>query len=449
MNSPLFSLMAKAQIIKFSPMVVGAKRRPTTRRTTAAKRVRATKTVTPMLLSPKLSPKRLRIATKTINRRRRRKQYATLNVKGDVTKYTSTYYKKKVTSTQQKKINRRFKNENNPFIYKAEFPNIDTTPQTTDTCKWFWQCHNGWDYVNSCWKSFINPTSGKTSDNLLDSTTGNVQYAFNQEQAIYFHTFKSKYEILNPTNYDMHVDIYDIVCKKDTYGSVVSRTLSVHDKNDPSDMVNFPQSNAKSDPIQMMLKGLNPSQYGLSNYNLQDPSNMDLFDLQMAPTKSYPFNIYWKIVGKKRVTLQPGASMYHTFTHKPKCLLQRGYWAYKFQTQTHSGDNGIEDITSGTLFKVWGQLSGDTSSSATAIGENVSYITQDNSKAVVNLSGRLALKCFYTARHYCMQPKATYMFKNIDYNKWVPADEENLVVVNPDVIRYPQDDIANDFSPSD
>lgn len=439
--------MAKQQIVKFSPMVVGAKRRPTTRRTTTAKRVRASKSVVPMLLSPKLTPKRIRIDTKTVNRRRRRKQYATLNVKGDVTKYTSTYYKQKVTNQQQKKINRRFKDENNPFIYKGEFPNIDTTPQTTDSCKWFWQCHNGWDYVNSCWKSFICPSAESTL-NLRDNVN-NTHYLLNKEQAIYFHTFKSKYEILNPTNYDMHVDIYDIVCKKDTYGSVVSRTLSVHDKKDPTNLVNFPQSNAKSDPIQMMLKGLESSLYGTGpDYNLQDSTNMDLFDLQMAPTKSYPFNIYWKIVGKKRVTLQPGASMYHTFTYKPKNLLQRGYWAYKFQTQTHSGDNGIEGITSGTLFKVWGQLSGDTGSSATIVGESTNYITQDNSKAVVNLSGRLALKCFYTAKHYCMQPKATYMFKNIDSNKWVPQDEEDLVVVNPDVIRYPQDDIANDFSPS-
>ena len=191
MNFPFFSLMAKNQIVKFSPMVVGAKRRPTTRRTSTVRRIRATKSVVPMVLSPKLTPKRPRIGlpTKTVTRRRRKKQYATLNVKNDVTKFTSTYYKQKVTSTQQKKINRRFKDENNPFIFKAEFPDIDTTPQTTDSCKWFWQCHNGWDYVNSCWKSFISPT-GNALNTFLDNAGGSTSYMFNQEQAVYFHTFK-------------------------------------------------------------------------------------------------------------------------------------------------------------------------------------------------------------------------------------------------------------------
>lgn len=379
-------------------------------------------------------------------RRRKQKAYTTVNVKNDVTKFTKTYFKQKVTSQQQKKINRRFKDENNAFTYKREFAVIDTVPQTTNSCKWIWQCHNGYDYVTNAWHQFINPTAGQTNFDYNANGTADVQYAFNSEQAIYFHTFKSKYEILNPTNYDMHVDIYDVVCKKDTYGAITSKVSSQMDELDPTSSVHYPQSNAFNDPIQLMLKGTEAALYGVTpNYLNTDPTNMSLWDLQMAPTKSYPFNIYWSIVGKKRVTLQPGASMYHTFIHKPKCLLQKGYWAYRYQAQNHMGNSGIEDLTSGTLFKVWGQLAGDTGTTGTdtTLGR---IITQDNSKAVANLSGRLAIKCFYTGRHYCMQPKASYMFKFDDVDKWTPVDEEALTVVNAESTKLADDEEPDPIS---
>lgn len=409
-------------------LIANMKRKNTSKKTAVRKKSRTTTKATKTYKTgtPYYTP----TPTTQPRRRRKHKIYKTINVKNDVTRYTKTYYKQKVTNQQQKKINRRFKDENNPFTYKAEYPIIDTVPQTTDTCKWIWQCHTGKDYLDTAWEKWINPGSGTVNAYNLDRSDPTV-VVINQEQAIYFHTFKSKYEILNPTNYDMHVDIYDIVCKKDTYGKVTSAVYSVQDFNDPTDPVNLPQSNTYSDPVAMMNKGLEGALRGItSNYAVGDSTNMQLFDLQMTPTKSYPFNIYWTIVGKKRVTLQPGASMYHTFVHKPKALVQRGYWGYKFQYQNNPSNCAIEGITSGTLFKVWGQLAGDTHSSTINASDSTTEIVQDNYKAVVNLSGRIALKNFFTAKHYCMQPKAKYMFKYTDPNKWVPSDEEELDVVN-------------------
>lgn len=406
------------------------KRKTTTKKTTVRTRKRKAATY-----QKTVSNKRRRMKRKFKNRN--------LNVKADVTRYTKTYYKQKCTSQQQKKINRKFKDENNPYTYLDESSFIDTVPQTTDSVKYYWHCNNGRNYVDNAWKNFIRPESGQATDNN-EYAVANFYYKLNQDQSIYFHTFKTKYEICNPTNYDMHVVIYDLVCKRDTYGSVTTSAYSTMDELVATPAVTSTTQVQTSNPVALMYQGLNSVINGINNqqYLLQDSSDLGLFDIQMTPTKSYPFNIHWTVIKKHTITLQPGATMFHTFIHKPKALVNRGYWAYKYcRYGQQIGNCGLEDITSGTLFKVWGQLAGDTGTSKTPLEGVGDYITQDNAQAAVNLSGRIIIKSFFTAKHYCMQPKASYVHKQTNPLKWKPDDEEDLLVINDTSIKNVNDDI--------
>lgn len=142
------------------------------------------------------------------------------NIKSDQERKTFTYYKQKVTKQQQRKINRRFKsNTTNKYTINCDYPLVDTVPQTTNTCKWFWQCHNTLDYLERAfaYEPTDNTNLGQTSQSV---TSPRVYLA--TEMAIYFNKFRRVYEIFNPTNYDMNVVIYDIVCKKNTFQKATS-----------------------------------------------------------------------------------------------------------------------------------------------------------------------------------------------------------------------------------
>jgi len=156
---------------------------------------------------------------------------------------------------------------------------------------------------------------------------------------------------------------------------------------------------------------------------VSDPNQKTIDDISLKPTESYPFNIYCKIVKKHTFRLQPGASMTHKFVHKPKALINRGYWGYRYAkslnafasgnpvTASNTRNIGLKDITSGCLFKVWGSITGTSASGAA------------NHNQVVNLTGKLMFREQFDCRWCAMDQKFTYQFKT-DTDLFTPTADQ-------------------------
>lgn len=373
---------------------------------------------------------------KTITLRARRRGVTfggTVNVKADSERTTSTFYKQKVTKQQQRKINKRFKNDNASKVqYENDYAITETIPQQTNSCKWIWFSHNNLAFIQTCWNNFAPPAQLNSNFGTPNISSNALSIMANKEQAIYFSKIKSKYEIFNPTNYDMNVIIYDIVCKEDhirtQFNSASEPIVSI--KGNPTTYI----TNNFSNPIALMEKGIRGVRNTQGYIEVgASGTGESIYDIQFKPTGSYPFNLTWTIVGKKTVRLQPGASFNHKFTYRPKNLMSRGYYGYQYLEHL-SGDGTsmlpietpVKGFTCGSLFKVYGQISGSTDSTNQTVAlETVP--AQTIRDGVVNLSGRIMIKEFYSMDYYYCNPKYSYK-QHTSTGTWTPDDEEELTI---------------------
>lgn len=352
-----------------------------------------------------------------------------INVKEDKEGFTKTYHRQPVTAQQQKIINKRFKNGYSPFKDFIESKFQLTTDSVVDQAKWIWRSINSLNYIVKMWQAY--PQPGNTVGGIISSASNTYQYG--QDQSIYINQFTYRYEIYNPTNYDMNLVIYDIVYKDDTEYKVENAYI------DGSDTSNISYVN-DSNPIALIDEGLKAKNAYLGDGTgssvtyggVSKPNDKVITDITTKPTESYPFNIRCKIIKKHTYRLQPGASMTHKFIHKPKCLLNRGYWAYKYAKNLNSAPTGsgssavasntrnvaMKDLTSGCLFKVWGCITGtgDPSSSTKHV-------------EVCNLTGKLMIKEFITVKWDAMDQKFTYTFKTDNDPMTFTTDQKNKMEV--------------------
>lgn len=386
-----------------------------------------------------------RVRRKTYRVRRWIAKGGVVNVKNDVEGYDRTFYKQNVTDQEQKKINRRFNEGYSPFKDDYELGFQDTLPQCTNKAKWIWRCHNSLAFITKAFN--YQPTLNNDSGSITASTS--VQSFKSPEQAMYFHQFKTRYEIHNPTDYDINLVIYDIVCKQDTTNRCSDnfanplQGISLQNNKDPITLINAGTTSQWYYAIDP-LTGNTIADHGANYVAVPDTQQKTLYDITMKPTESYPFNIYFTIVKKKTYKLQPGATMVHVFDHRPKALMTRGYWGYRYgkDLKANDGDSfrGIKNITSGCLFKYWGQVAGSAKSTMTGPSGTGEYTNpQQNTAEVVNLSGRLMFREFVSNRWYLMNTKLTYTF-NTKVNEYKPLDEEELNVVNDVEFKKANDD---------
>nr|WPS96436.1 MAG: capsid protein [Cressdnaviricota sp.] len=387
------------------------------------------------------------IKTKKI-KKRRKTNFKMLNVKADRDGKTSTKYTQKVTRQQQRKINKAMKSGYSPFkvMYDSTFQ--DTIPDQTNQAKYVWFSDNKLQDMNKAFKNWPVGTVISGQDTVVDSQVG--YYVKSQNQQIYFYKNTIRYEIQNPTNYDVNLVIYDLVCKQDTEKSVnyqwYSSPIEYNGTKTTDERLNI---STMADPIVLMKKGLESVIESNTDYDttdpviVSDPSAARIYDITYTPSQSYPFNIYWKIVGKKTIKLQPGATHIHIFKFKPKTLMNRGYFGYKYKEWLP--DNifaGIKDYTFGSLFKFWGQVAAEADSGIATVS-NSAFFTQDHSRAT-SLSGRIAIKQYNVAKYYCIDDKYTYTFHSSD--SWKPGDEELLPLPTQTNIVHPEDDQMEDDS---
>lgn len=390
------------------------------------------------------------IKTKKI-KKRRKTNFKMLNVKADRDGRTNTKYTQKVTKQQQRKINKAMKTGYSPFKVNYDSTYQDTIPDQTNQAKYVWFSDNLLSTINNAFKNWPVATSIAGQDTLVDSNIG--YYVKSQNQQVYFYKNTMRYEIQNPTNYDVNLVIYDIVCKQDTEKSAsfqwfsspleYSGTKTTTERLDTSTL---------ADPITLMKLGSESVIQTNNSYDVQDPvivsdpTQNKLQDINYTPTQAYPFNIYWKIVGKKTIKLQPGATHIHTFKFKPKALWNRGYFGYRYMDSDRALSEketmGIKDFTYGSLFKFWGQTAAEADSGVAEVGGSTFFV-QEHYKAT-SLSGRIAIKQYSTAKYYCIDDKYTYTFTS--HNSWKPGDEEALPLPTETNIVHPEDDQMDDDS---
>ena len=388
-------------------------------------------------LSTSTSKKRKRIIKRRIRYKRYAKNARPINVAADREGNSRSYKKQKVTRSQQKLINKRFKNGYSPFINRS-VDVLQLTQEVPNKAKWIWRCNNGIDLIKFAFSKFPleNNNTGATispAQNSLNSVS--------QEQSIYFGQQKYTYEIRNPCNYDINLVIYDIVYKSDTdsdVGSTQVETLA------ESTSINILGDN----PLGLISRGLNsliaqqvPSA-STGTTIVADPNSLtssDRLRVNIKPTDSYPFNIYCKIVKKHTFRLQPGATMKHTFVHRPKAMITRGYLSYKYSqyfTGTGTGASnvniGIKDFSSGCLFKVWGQVLNS--------GTDDTSTTPNNRNLVTLGSGNIALYENVETKWYTMDNKYSYIF-NTD-GSWNPTATDYAKLENPtDIVVQTIEDV--------
>ena len=370
--------------------------------------------------------------------RRTRKRYGSkaINVKEDKEGYSKTYLKQKVTKQQQKIINKRFKNGYSPFskVLDAQFQ--DTIYNNLNMCKWVWRSYLTLDNIAMMWKYF--PNRGAVTGS---STITNSDVYFNStDQSLYINTVSYRYDIVNPTDYDMNLVIYDIVAKTDTLNPEYNYYYNSTECLDSGDSSKYVGNSSRDDPVRMLYRGLSKTTGyldGTAATPASDPTAKNIWDITLNPTESYPFNIYYKIVKKHTFRLQPGATLTHKFIHKPKALINRGWFAYKYtgylsQTTNTAQSIALKDLSSGCLFKYWGQVTGKGDSSITKTSNT---ITGQDHNAVVSLSGRIMFKEYITVKWDCMDQKFNYVFRSSNAPDTADYAEENFEVTNDSGIK--------------
>lgn len=375
---------------------------------------------------------------KTRKRKRKIIQTRPYNVSASRDITSKTYKKQRVSRKQQRIINNRFKNGYSPFVDRVK-NSLQLTVDKPNLAKWIWRTGNNLKLIKKAFAHF--PSDGISSGNILQTTSD--FYLQSQEQSIYFSQIKYIYEIRNPNNYDITVTIYDIVYKEDSEEQ--SNNQVFNDENTPpSDLDN------RDDPLALICRGLgNVTGYLQSGSDasainnavvVADPNSLastTFGDPLLKPTDSYPFNIYCKILKKRIYRLEPGATMTHIFTYKPKALLNRGYMGYKYKKQFASqGSNynvALRNITCGCLFKVLGQVLNSGNDTSTTDMNQVGYY-----------SGNVALVETIENKWYTMDYRFNYIFN--ENNLWSPTAAEYATATNPTDVSMATVDEASTIS---
>lgn len=364
-----------------------------------------------------------------------KKRVKQINVDASKQLTTHSYVKRNVSYKKQKRINNKFLNGYSPFssIYTNFYQ--ETTKTDLDVSKYYWITRST---LREVYDYTIKAAVAPGTQPGTEVSQANGMYVSGPDMSIYISKVKHSYEIHNPTNYDQTLVIYDVVCKNDTLQTCESSYFNTaNDNSIRSFNYTLQQANQDYDPISLMklgeglVRGTVPA---AGNVLVSDSTDLNFNDIKFTPTMAYPFNIYWRVVRKHIFTLQPGATVNHVFTYRPKQLITRGYLGYKYPAYQQTNTNstvpiGLRDITSGSLFKFWGQLVGS--------GDD-----GDNSKhyEVVNLGGGLTIKSDIQVKWYRMDPKYKFTFREIQINNDPdsPMDASNLEVINNVTIKQAQ-----------
>lgn len=236
-----------------------------------------------------------------------------------------------------------------------------------------------------------------TSWIVPESTNADTNISLNPDQFIYLGKCTFNYELYNPTNYNMTVYIYDLICKHDTpyqiqYGSTQTTSTS------SSPEVCMQQSTTYMRNANEWM--VSDPTFELANPNTDPASNPDWRTVGMKPTDYYYFNSMWKVKGMKKLILPPQTSHHHVVIFNPKTKISLGNWFYRYKRHEASDKHGVAGLTQSTLFGIEGQVATEKDQET------------DNEK-VGTLPGKLVIKCIRKCNVYSfLSNTSTIISKN-------------------------------------
>lgn len=343
--------------------------------------------------------RRLRLLT----RRRRKKKYNRIVANTSGTTHTTSRMIVRPTPKSQRLIRKIFREgEANHIKYVQRFGFSFIGATANNLAIWYSVTHLKFNNIyDMLLHRIINSAqNAHTADPSGSSMTSGIQTGNLPTNFIYLGKCTFNYELYNPTNYNMTVYIYDLVCKHDTpqqiqYGSGQNMTTS-----------SSPECCMQQSSVALENTS-NPGGWQVADptaeiaHTAQEPQTTPEWrSVGMKPTDYYYFNAMWKVKGMKKIILPPASAHHHVVVFNPKQKITLGSFMYRNQRHESTDKHGVGGLTQSTLFGIEGQV-------ATESDQNV-----DNEK-VGTLPGKLIVKCIRKMNVYNFSMKAsTIISKN-------------------------------------
>lgn len=355
-----------------------------------------------------------------LSRRRRKKKYHRIVANTSGTTHTTSRMIVRPTPKSQKLIRKIFREgEANHVKYVQRFGFSFIGASSNNLAIWYSITHLKFNNIYDMLIHRVNSTTqavGGTAWSLNQpNEVGNEPTNF-----IYLGKCTFNYELYNPTNYNMTVYIYDLVCKHDTpfqiqYGS--GQTLT----NSSSPEVCMQQS------ANALVNQTNPGGWTVADptdevaHAAGDPQTTPEWrTVGMKPTDYYYFNATWKVKGMKKIILPPASAHHHVVVFNPKQKISLGSFMYRYRRHEIGDKHGVAGLTQSTLFGIEGQVATEADQTA------------DNEK-VGTLPGKLVVKCIRKMNVYNFLTKtSTIISKNQLQKLTKPEIFSDLFEVQPE-----------------
>lgn len=362
--------------------------------------------------------KRKRISPQSSRRRKKKYQRIVANTSG--TTHTTSRMIVRKTPKSQKLIRKIFREgEANHVKYVQRFGFSFIGAAANNQAIWYSITHLKF---NNIVDMLYHRTVSEAQDIRYETPNINGVYTTSNQPTnfIYLGKCTFNYELYNPTNYNMTVYIYDLICKHDTPQQIQYGSTQVQETSSSPEMCMQQSANALQNTNQqggwIVADPTDEVQHG----NNDPQSNPTWRTVGMKPTDYYYFNAMWKVKGMKKIILPPASAHHHVVVFNPKQKITLGSFMYRNQRHEKSDKHGIAGLTQSTLFGIEGQVATESDQQA------------DNEK-VGTLPAKLIIKCVRKLNTYNFSMRAsTIISKNQLQDLAKPEIFSDLFEVQPE-----------------
>lgn len=306
-------------------------------------------------------------------RNSRRHGYTRITGNASGTTHTTTRMIVRRTPANQRFIRKIFKNtpQKNKFVQRFGFSWMGASEASRTI--WYSCCHLKFNNVYSYLLNRIisySQTPGTSSTAASVTATGNQANQANN--FVYLGKCTFSYELYNPTNYNMTVYIYDLICKRDTANQIIySDAEQLHG--------GAPEQNMYQGEHSYLNNNGNQATWAVSD-SVSVDANSHYNTVGMKPTDYHIFNTFWKVKGVKKIILPPTTGHHHTVVFNPKKKITVGGLLFPHQSWKATDKYGLGGLTQATLFGFNGQIATENDQT-------------NDAHAVGNLPGKLLISC--------------------------------------------------------